>query len=176
MSFNPDKHRRRSIRLPKYDYTQAGEYFITICSFDRLPIFGEIRNQCLELNVFGDIVAQVWSGLPRSFPGLELDEFVVMPNHFHGVVRLQRQLPQAQEWPLEESPKGTQPGSVGAIVQNFKSVSTRRINQARGIPGGRVWQRNYYECIIPDYLARSRIRQYILNNPRSWKQDKFHAS
>jgi putative transposase len=176
MSFNPDRHRRRSIRLPKYAYTQAGEYFITICSFDRSPIFGEIRDQCLELNRLGDIVSQVWSGLSQSFPGLELDEFVVMPNHFHGILRLQRQLPQEHELPLEGSPKGTQSGSVGAIVQNFKSVSTRRINQARGIPGGRVWQRNYYECIIPDYLARSRIRAYVLNNPRSWKKDKFHTS
>ncbi len=175
MRYNPDKHRRRSIRLPKYDYTQAGEYFITICSFERSPIFGEIRDQCLELNVFGDIVAQVWSGLPRSFSGLELDEFVVMPNHFHGILRLTGHVPQVQEWPLQGLPKGTQPGSVGAIVQNFKSISTRRINQIRATPGNRVWHRNYYERIIPDNLARSNIRRYILNNPRSWREDKFYG-
>jgi putative transposase len=175
MPFNPDKHRRRSIRLPKYDYTQAGEYFITICSFDRSPIFGEIREQRLELNVFGDIVAQVWSGLPRLFSGLELDEFVVMPNHFHGILRLPGQSQQENISQLVGSPKGTQAASVGAIVQNFKSVSTRQINQIRRIPGGQVWQRNYYERIIPNNLARSQIQKYIVNNPRSWKQDKLHT-
>ncbi len=175
MRYNPDKHRRRSIRLPDYDYTQAGEYFITICSFDRSNLFGEIGEQGLDLNVFGEIVSQVWVGLARSFSGLELDEFVVMPNHFHGILRLPGELSQEHGQLLEGRPKGTQPGSVGAIVQNFKSVSTRRINQVRGIPGARVWHRNYYERIIPDNSARWRVRDYIMNNPRSWRRDKFYG-
>lgn len=86
MSFNPKIHHRRSIRLKNYDYSQAGAYFVTICTQGRDCLFGEIENSEMQLSLAGQAVAVCWPNLPRHFDNIELDEFVVMPNHVHGIV------------------------------------------------------------------------------------------
>ena len=89
--YNPAIHHRRSIRLEDYDYSQEGAYFVTICTHERVEVFGEIRNNDLHINERGEIVQAMWNTLPRRFLGIELDHFVVMPNHIHGIiVRTQR--------------------------------------------------------------------------------------
>jgi REP element-mobilizing transposase RayT len=188
MAFGPEKHHRRSIRLKGYDYAQAGAYFITICAYQRACLFAQVENGTVVSSPYGRLAEQCWQVLPRDFPRVELDVFVVMPNHLHGIIVLAgchtagrgeafaRRPPQPRSTPANASPLrsayGTQPGSLAAIVQNFKSVSTRKINRTRATPGMPVWQRNYHEHIIRDEDELSRIREYVVNNPLQWALDR----
>ena len=86
MNYNPEKHHRRSIRLQGYDYTQEGAYYFTICCHQRRCLLGEIKNGVMHLNLVGATVKAVWDSLPRHFPLIELDAFVIMPNHVHGII------------------------------------------------------------------------------------------
>lgn len=88
MKFDPDKHHRRSIRLKHFDYTTAGAYFVTICAHNKECLFGEIVDGSMELNEFGEIIQQVWKDLPNHYFNVDLDYFVIMPNHVHGIIRL----------------------------------------------------------------------------------------
>lgn len=177
--YNPQIHHRRSIRLAGYDYTQAGAYFITICTHDRQNLFGEIVDGEMVLNEYGRIVAACWLDLARHFPHITLGEWVVMPNHIHGIIVIvvgyrRGEASAADASPLP--PNGTDPGSIGAMVQNFKSVASRKINKQRGTPGTQVWQRNYWEHIIRDEQAYQRIAHYIANNPAQWDADSLRPS
>lgn len=191
--YNPDKHHRRSIRLKGYDYTTAGAYFITLCTHQRECLFGAIEDGEMQLSLFGEVVRSSWLRLPQHFRSVELDEFVVMPNHVHGIVWLDdtsgrgeafapERTAEAEDINENASPlhghrfNGTRSGSIGAIVQNFKSISTRRINQIRKSAGIPVWQRNYYEHIIRNDRALQHIREYIQNNPLSWQEDQLHPN
>ncbi len=186
MPYDPERHHRRSIRLKGYDYTQPGAYFITICTHDRACLFGEVVEGQMRLNDFGQVVKEEWfrSAEIRKEIRLFADEFVVMPNHIHGIV-----------WIVEHGvaamrvmggvgatrrvaptpPRGPVSGSIGAIVGQFKSITTKRINALRGTPGAPVWQRNYYEHIIRNEDALHRIRQYIATNPLRWHFDRENA-
>jgi REP element-mobilizing transposase RayT len=86
MNYNPEKHHRRSIRLKGYDYTGEGAYYFTICCHQRRCLLGEINDGVMHLNLVGATVKAVWDSLPRHFPLIELDAFVVMPNHVHGII------------------------------------------------------------------------------------------
>jgi REP element-mobilizing transposase RayT len=173
MKFDPSQRHRRSIRLKGYDYTQPGAYFVTLVTADRACLFGEILEGEIWPNPIGKIVEKCWYDLERHFPTISLDEFILMPNHLHGIIcmgeasaSLKRNFqPVFAADASPQRPIGTAPGSLGAIIQNFKSVSTRKINQVLGNSGQKVWQRNYYERIIRDEAELNRIRQYILNNP-----------
>jgi putative transposase len=183
MPYNPNIHHRRSIRLKGYDYASPGAYFITICTRDRVCYFGNVVKGEMRLNQLGECVRSVWQNLPHHFSDLTLDEFVVMPNHMHGILVLNgtcrgeafANQGSDQSHPVDANaspllpPHGTKPGSIAAIVQNFKSVSTRKINQIRKTPGTPIWQRDYYEHIIRNENALHNIRRYIASNPASWK-------
>lgn len=165
-------HHRRSIRLPDYDYAQSGVYFVTICAEKRECLFGEILADAMLLSPFGQIVLGVWQALPRHFASVELDAFVVMPNHVHSIVKIVGEANgHPKEQPLPAIHDGTQPGSLAAIVQNFKSVTTRKINQLRGLSGKTIWQRNYHERVIRNQRELEAKRQYIANNPMQWALD-----
>jgi len=180
--YDPDKHHRRSIRLREWDCRNAGAYFVTICTCGGEYLFGEVADADMRLNIYGEIVTACWNAIPRHFANAELDAFVVMPNHMHGIVVLRRGKAFGSEasallrdarpnaLPLHRL-RGTPPGSLAAIVQNFKAVASRRINRARGTPGAPVWQRNYWEHIIRDDRALGAIRQYIADNPARWSLD-----
>ncbi|CAG0982487.1 hypothetical protein ANAEL_01829 [Anaerolineales bacterium] len=185
MTFNSDIHHRRSIRLKDYDYSRAGAYFVTICAFQRECLFGEIIEGKMHLNTLGLKVVECWQRLADHFPHLTLDESVIMPNHFHGIVHIGDTpdfgSPQADSGEAGESLasplhlpllQGTVAGSLGAIVQNFKSVSTRKINVLRQNRGCPLWQRNYYERVIRNETELARAREYIANNPMKWELDK----
>jgi len=183
MTHDPDRHNRRSIRLQGHDYSQAGVYFITICTQDRACLFGDVVNGDMRLNDAGRIVQAVWYGLPNHHSGIGLDAFVVMPNHVHGVVVIGTAFVGAiHESPLQKQPLPTQSGPahiadrrrmlLSKIIGRFKMVSAKQINVLRETPGIPVWQRNYYEHVIrnEDYL--NHIRQYILDNPLRWDLDR----
>jgi len=155
------KHRRKAIRLPGYDYSQAGEYFVTICTKDREHIFGKIEAGRMLVNGFGEIVASCWMDLPNHYPYVQTDEFVVMPNHVHGIIVITERNPVKEG--SEPSPTRRHP--LSEIVRSFKTFSAKRINECRGTPGLSVWQRNYYEHIIRDERSLERIREYIVSNP-----------
>ncbi len=168
MIYDPQKHQRRSIRLKGYDYTQPGAYFVTICTQNRESLLGEIVEGEMMLNEYGQVVVGCWIWLAKQYPYVELDEWVVMPNHAHSIVILSG---------MDDSRRGgsrTAPTtkSLGRLVGAFKTVSTKRINQMRHTPGAPVWQRNYYEHIIRDEDELNRLRQYILDNPVQWEMDE----
>lgn len=173
---------RHSLRLREYDYGATGAYFVTVCTRDRISLFGEIDHGIMMLIEFGDIVTACWADLPHHFPNLQLDCFIVMPNHIHGLIEITNERPEnsvgAQHAapvpaaPLHYSRRNVQPGSLGAIVRSFKAASARRINFSSGTPGATIWQRNYYEHVVRDESELQRVREYIVNNPAQWAEDE----
>ena len=187
--YDPERRRRRSMRLEGYDYSQVGAYFLTICTVDRRILFGKVVNHQMVLNEAGRIVADEWLKSARIRAEIELDAWVVMPNHIHGILTItdvggecnrrsrtdQRSLTTGVGVPgrgdRRVAPTGPGPRSVGAIMAGFKSASARRINAFRDTPGAPVWQRNYYEHVIRYEAVLNRIRQYIAENPARWAED-----
>ena len=175
--------RRHSIRLPGYDYSQAGAYFVTICTYNRRPLFGEIHDGEMQLNALGRVASAQWLLLTNRFTNLELGEWIIMPNHVHGILvisgrgeaSLDRLTVPSNKLVKDASPlrpNGTIPGSVGAIIQNFKSVTSRKINAQSGKSKVIIWQRNYYEHVIRDEKDYQAIYDYILTNPQNWEKDE----
>ncbi|MBC7260082.1 MAG: transposase [Chloroflexi bacterium] len=172
--YDPDIHHRRAIRLRGWDYRDAGAYFVTICTHGGQPLFGDVADGTMRLNEYGEIVAACWRDLPRHHPHVELDAFVVMPNHVHGIIVIRGDAcgrGDACVAPTADGPRGPIPQSLGAIIGSFKSACTRRINEMRGTPGAPVWQRNYYDRIIRNDREWNAIREYIQNNPITWERD-----
>jgi REP element-mobilizing transposase RayT len=160
----PQQRQRRSIRLKDYDYTQEGAYFVTICTQNHKPLLGEIKNAEMVLNEYGKIVADCWQWLSKQYRHVELDEWVLMPNHMHGIVLLCR-------GGSRTAPTGIYK-PLGRLIGAFKTTSTKRINALRRTPGNRIWQRNYYEHVIRNEDDLNEIRQYILDNPVQWDKDE----
>jgi REP element-mobilizing transposase RayT len=181
--------RRSSIRLKGFDYSQPGGYFVTICVREGGPVLGEISQAEVQLNEVGKIADEIWQKIPSHKPWIELDEYVVMPNHFHGILIVHQfrrgeafavesrsfDRPHANASPLQPT-KGTNPGSISAVIQNFKAISTRKINQTQHTPGKKFWQRGYYDRIIRNEGELIKIRKYILENPMKWELDEYHPA
>ena len=178
MQYDLEKHNRRSIRLNGYDYTQFGYYFITICTHQKSCLFGAIANNKLNLNKFGQIAFTCWQAIPEHFPKIELDSFVIMPNHVHGILIITYNSGRGLAMPNPYEGKFGKPvaGSIPTIIGSFKSAVTKQINILRNSKGMSVWQRNYYEHIVRDEASLNRIRQYIINNPFDWKNDKLYSN
>jgi len=165
MTYNPHLHHRRSIRLSHWDYAETGAYFITICTLNREMLLGQIHTDRVLLNAAGRIVSDEWMLSVDIRTELQLDAFVVMPNHFHAVAILFRDVGATGSSPLPRIPNGPTPRSLGALVAGLKIASTKRINELRRTPGKAVWQRNYYERILRNEKELERARGYILCNP-----------
>lgn len=164
---------RRSIRLKGYDYSFPSAYFVSMCTLDRKCLFGEIVDGKMVLNDFGRIVCNEWIRTGTIRDKTELDEFVVMPNHFHGIVCIiDKGRGTARRAPTVEQFGKPVSGSLPTIVRSFKSAVTKRINEMRNTPGIKLWQRNYYERIIRNDNELNQIRKYIINNPAQWAFDR----
>lgn len=201
--YNPNIHHRRSIRLKGYDYSKAGLYFITICVQHRAYLFGHIANGEMILNDAGRMVENEWLNLKTRFPNIELHEYVVMPNHFHGILEIvgatlvvaqndsvapvgvslvDTQNTQNDDDADKGQPQGIAPTAgktVGDMMDAFKSITT--VEYIRGVKNlgwkrfdGKLWQRNYYEHNIRNEKSYETISEYILNNPAKWQDDKFY--
>lgn len=182
--YNPNIHHRKSIRLKGYDYSQAGLYFITICVHNRQCLFGEIVNDEMILNNFGNIAHNHWEKLSERFQNFELDVFQIMPNHMHGIIFLTNPVgagftPAPNDGaPAPNGVTARVTPTIGDIVGAYKSLVS---NECLAIfkqkfPNdymGKLWQRNYHEHIIRDEQSYHRIANYIINNPQNWKNDKF---
>lgn len=168
MAYDPVKHHRRSIRLSVYDYAQAGAYFVTIVTQGRARLFGEVRDGRVRLNDVGKIAEQEWLRSADVRREVDLDTFVIMRNHIHGVVVI-RDVGAHGRAPLPTRQR--QPRSLGSFIAGFKSAATKRINAHRGAPGERLWQRNYYEHVVRGDRELDAIREYIVGNPHRWPED-----
>jgi REP element-mobilizing transposase RayT len=191
ISYNPDIHHRHSIRLKGYDYSQDGLYFVTICCQNRVCRFGQIIGRKMILNELGNIVHNEWHNLTNKYPYIDLYEFIVMPNHFHGILRIvgagfarpdnsdnsdARPNNSGNSWinagqgQANPAPTNTNnPPTLGNIIGYFKYQTTKKIN----LPD-KLWQRNYYEHIIRNEQAYQNISNYIIGNPTAWQNDKFY--
>ena len=179
MNYNPQKHHRRSIRLPHYDYSAAGAYFITMVTYQRDPLFGNIVNGEMQLSPIGRIAEEHWRLIPAHFPHVELGAYVVMPNHVHGIIVINENGMATNSSPSVRarhasplSPNGVKPGSIGAIVGSYKSAVTKRIGRECNVTG--IWQRNYHEHIIRNEAEYNRIHLYIQSNVANWGRDDEH--
>ena len=163
---HPRPVRRHSLRLPHYDYAQAGAYFVTICIQDRRCLFAAIEDAILQPTPAGHLAESVWATLSTRFPGLSLDVYVIMPNHLHGIVVL-------PDRSLGAESAGRRPiPPLGAVIRAFKAATTRQIRQA-GLTEF-AWQPDYYEHVIRSDADLARIRQYIEDNPSRWATDPEH--
>ena len=188
--YNPDIHRRRSIRLKGYDYSQPGLYFITICTQNRSILLGDIENGKMILNDAGMMVHRIWNEIPNDFHNIQLHEFVIMPNHIHGIIEITTVGADSISAP-SISAKNDTGAEIGAemdsaptpaipkIVQSFKRHTTieyiKMVKQNIVPPfEKRIWQRNYYEHIIRNEKSYYQIAEYIRNNPMKWREDKYY--
>ncbi|QIR37828.1 transposase [Tolypothrix sp. PCC 7910] len=179
MPYDPQKHHRRSIRLKGYNYTQPGAYFITICTKARQCLFGNVVNGEMQLNSLGYIAFNYWQTIPKHFPHIELDAFVVMPNHLHGILIITENTVGARHClalnqHLDHNQKNFgQPvrSSISTVIGSYKSVVSKSINIIWQTQGQSIWQRNFYEHIGREEKSVDNIREYIANNPQRWDDD-----
>jgi len=178
MTYDPEIHHRRSIRWRGHDYSSPGAYFVTGCERHKRHIFGEVIEGEMHLNSIGEIVAACWKWLGKNYSHVVLDEWVVMPNHMHGIIIL------TDVGAVREPPPGTHaPAHVGAVrepplrkplgrlIGAFKTASTNRINTVQNTHGSSVWQRDFHDRVIRDNDELEKIREYIRTNPLRWESD-----
>ncbi|MDR3314187.1 MAG: hypothetical protein LBS96_06985 [Oscillospiraceae bacterium] len=179
MKYNPDIHHHKSIRIGKHDYTRSGIYFMTICIQNRECVFCKIANGDAQVTQWGAIALNEWLAAPQHRSNVVLHEYVLMPNHFHGIVEIAKDkdfnsLDTARRVPTNREEKFGAPvaGSVPTLMRAYKAAVTKRIRQNGG--DAFQWQRGYYEHIIRDEKDYIRIAEYINNNPSNWKEDRFY--
>ena len=189
--YNKTRHNRQSTRLRGYDYSRNGAYFVTLCTYQRECVLGEIVRGEMRLNEIGQAVLETWQQLPRYFPNIRLDEFVVMPNHVHGIVIIDRSIdnhhvgaqfiaPKNENAPNRENMSDwdsvTTRGvmnhapTLGNVIRAFKAMAARKIHLS-GF-SNRMWQRNYHDHIIRNEKSLNEIRRYIIYNPARWDLDR----
>ena len=178
--YDPKIHHRRSIRLGKYDYSWAGYYFITLCTREQRPLFGNIVDAEMRLNVTGRIVHNEWLSIPLHYPKTVLHEFIVMPNHIHGIIEIVNARPRYE--PVTQTQ--TLPASGGFSGVGNPMLNTNLARIIRWYKGRTAfechknhpsfaWQRNYYEHIIRGDYDYYFTTEYIRNNPTKWTEDRF---
>lgn len=161
--------KRKQIRLPDYDYSQTGAYFVTICTHGRKPVLAQIVGRddpgapCVEcgLTPYGEIVERYIRSIPESYPGISVEKYCIMPNHVHLLLRFQN-----DEERRAESSRPTQ--LLPRVIAALKRFSNRDA-------GEKLWQTGYYEHIIRDendFLSRW---QYIDQNPARWAEDRYYG-
>lgn len=156
---------RKSLRLHGYDYSRPGFYFVTICTRYHTHWLGDIANNQIVLNAAGTILQSVWNTLPGRFPGLKLDQFVVMPNHVHGIIILTEHIRYSK-------PENLFKPTLSDIICDYKSAATYLIRRAGEMPEF-AWQISFYDVIIRNKQMLQDIRLYIRSNPERWLADKL---
>jgi REP element-mobilizing transposase RayT len=173
MTYNLVRHNRKSIRLKGYDYSQPGEYFITICTHDKKCVFGKVIEEKIILSPIGEIAKKCWEEIPEHYPKVELDEYIIMPNHIHGIIimsegrdLINQILTTENNFPLMKNPKET----LGKIIRYYKARSTKLIHNSGYIDF--QWQSLFYDRIVRSDNELNNIRDYITNNPLKWYLDE----
>lgn len=159
---------RKPTRLRCYDYSCLGCYFVTICTQNQEQIFGVIKNNQMILNECGWIVDYWWTEISNHFNIVKIDKYIIMPNHLHGIINIVgARLPRPKQ-----KGRGDRAPTLGNIMAYFKYCSTKNINDLEGMPGRKIWQRNFHDHIIRNHKPLKAIRQYIVNNPKNWETDE----
>lgn len=188
MKYNPEIHHRRSIRLKDYDYSQVGAYFVTICTKDKECLFGEITHGKIKTNSAGEMIQKWWIELINKFGNIELDEFIIMPNHMHGIIFVNivgatlcaRPDLMNGQYQKNGQPRRVAP-TLGNIMDWFKTMTTNdyiACVKNYGWPrfNGKLWQRNYYDHISRSEKELNKIREYIIHNPLNWQEDENYRA
>ncbi|MCY7350733.1 MAG: transposase [Cytophagaceae bacterium] len=164
MTFDKNKHQRRSIRWPTWDYAGQGSYFVTMCARNRACLFGEIRQDEMILSEIGTVIESTWLGLSSRFENLQLDTYQVMPNHVHAILRLEGDV------------------RLGDVIGAFKSLASNthynQLKMSGMLPEteAKIWQRNYRERVIRNEQEAQKCRSYILANVTNWREDSDNLS
>ena len=169
---HPSTGTRRSVRIQGRSYNAPGAYYVTICTYRRALILGDVvhtpaGDATVHLTHIGGIVDACWRGIPTHWPHARLDAYVIMPNHLHGIILLH---PTADpEHALSAETFGCPvPGSLATLVRSFKAACTRDARRSLADPTLRLWQRGYHERVIFDHAQWDQIRGYIQTNPLHW--------
>jgi len=162
--------RRNTLRLRDFDYRTPGYYFVTIGTYQHLPMFGEVNDARMHLNSLGEIVKECWLLIPHKTDYIEVDRFVIMPNHLHGIVHIMDSAPALDAEPLPTA--HAQARSLSVVIRTFKAGVTRIANQQWQDPPAKVWQRSFYDRIIRNEESLDAVRSYIDNNPMVWWQKR----
>lgn len=183
-----DKYRIDSTRLQNWDYGSNGKYFITICTCENEHFFGKITEEKMHLNAIGELADNYWHEIPNHFPYVHLDEFIVMPNHIHGILviddpyyRDNSDDMNVQTRHCLVSNKSKQNtgrrrfqnqgnNTISSIIGSYKSIVSKH---AHKINPKFEWHSRFYDHIIKDQKELQRIRNYIEFNPKNWKDDKY---
>ncbi len=173
MTNTQDHRRRHSTRLPSWNYTTPGWYFITICTKSKMPFFGKIVGDGVRLTAIGRVIEEEWKRLPSVRSHVEIDEWVIMPNHVHGIIVLQSGGARASRRDAPTTPR-LEAGSLGVVINHFESNCTKRIRSMGA--SDFAWQRGYYDHIIRNEENLARIRTYIRDNPTEWALDPYHTN
>jgi len=175
MTLYQEKYRIESARLANWDYAAGGWYFVTICTANRMPVFGQIVAGHVQLSKVGAIAEAELQALPEHYKNVSIDEHIVMPNHVHAIVMIDGEhcfspvvgMQHSHTNPGFTSPM---PGSLSAIIRSYKAGVTRRCRQEELL--GIVWQSRFHDHILRGDKVIGAVREYIRNNPANWEQDR----
>ncbi|MCB0731480.1 MAG: transposase [Ignavibacteriae bacterium] len=169
-----NKYRISSSRLKFWNYSQNGYYFVTICSKNQKKYFGEISNSEIILSDLGKLAQKYWKAIPQHYPFVNLDVFIIMPNHIHGIIIIDKNVETQNFASLQHSEGnkfGPQSQNLGAIIRGFKAA-VKKYAVINNIPFS--WQPRFYDRIIRNERELFNIRKYIVYNPYKWEDDEYY--
>ncbi len=170
------KYSTKSHRMPNYDYSSGGGYFLTICCYDKECLFGEVVDGEMVLNELGEIVHDEWQKTSEIRPNVVVDEFIVMPNHVHGILILNSNKRRDTEHRVSTEAFGKPTkNSIPTIIRSYKATVTKKINERNNYFCAKIWQPNYHDRIIRNENELNRIREYIQQNPNNWEDDNLES-
>jgi len=173
------KAQRRSNRLRSFDYRRSGFYYVTICTYKRLKLFGDIIDGEMRLSRLGEVAREEWRHIAHARSNVELDRHVIMPNHVHGLIiitdELESDFGQSAKYSHAKQPRGYSAGSLGAIISHYKAAVSRCARSGLIGRSQHIWQRNYYDHIVRDEKSLNEIRRYIIENPARWQDDSLYV-
>lgn len=176
MNIYRNRKTRRSIRLPGFDYSRVGMYFVTICATQRHCIFGQIHGNDTVLSRIGEIVRTCWIEISQHFPNVNIETYVVMPNHIHGILTIHSKLPDANR--QDKLTGATElfgrpsPKSIPTIIRSFKAAASKCARESGLAVSGSIWQRGYFEHVLRNTREYVEVTNYILQNPARWADDE----
>jgi REP element-mobilizing transposase RayT len=176
MGLYKNKYRTESIRVTEWDYSSNGYYFVTICTKNQECFFGNVIDSKVVLTSIGEIARQYWQAIPEHFQEVKLDEFIVVPNHLHGIVIISN-VETCHGMSLQKPSNRnifTKPlsGPLSTVINQYKCTVTRECRKIGYSDFS--WQSRFYEHIIRNEKSLQKIRQYIMNNPVKWELDEYH--
>ena len=162
---------RKSMRLNEYDYSSPGYYYVTFCTKDRIEWFGKVEKEQMIYNTYGETACQIWENIPFHYRNVDTDEYIVMPNHIHGVIVIREKNVGTEQCSVPTKTMNKRYGLLSKVVKSFKDVYKKTLRNQFHVDDF-DWQRSFYDHIIRSEKSLYHIRRYIINNPLKWEVDK----